>query len=231
MFELCGQTSRGVSLTRAWRWSWYCFILCKALSSEPGISHYYWRWLCMQPHAIGDIDNRSPKIANVHTDDTKQTAQEQSSRTYWPKVYHLHENTKKCNSMLLRLTMWFKNVFMFKEIRYRFKWLYHELKKREHNGSWHGPEPFRAEAIWNAEECASSHWNISKYSMNEPASRKSQSPVEIAANLSMKQKPKQRATAGQATRARRPNASDTFGWYQTTGRARSLGATAKAEQL
>lgn len=67
--------------------------------------------------------------------------------------------------------------------------------------------------------------------MNEPASRKSQSPVEIAANLSTKQKPKQRATAGQATRARRPNASDTFGWYQTAGRARSLGATAKTEQL
>lgn len=66
--------------------------------------------------------------------------------------------------------------------------------------------------------------------MNALASRKSQSPAEIAANLSMKQKPKQRATAGYATRARRPNASDTFGWYQTTEREISLGAAAEAQQ-
>lgn len=47
--------------------------------------------------------------------------------------------------------------------------------------------------------------------MNELVYRKSQSLVEIAANLSLKQKPKQRATAGQATRVQQPNASDTFG--------------------
>lgn len=60
-------------------------------------------------------------------------------------------------------------------------------------------------------------WNISKYSMNELVYRKSKSLVEIATNLSVKQKLKQRGTAGQATRVQQPNASDTFGWYQTAG--------------
>lgn len=75
-------------------------------------------------------------------------------------------------------------------------------------------------------EYASSQWNISKYSLNELVYRKSQSLVEIATNLSVKQKPKQRATAGQATRVRQPNASDTFGWYQTAGCAEILWAGA-----
>lgn len=75
-------------------------------------------------------------------------------------------------------------------------------------------------------EYASSQWNISKYSLNELVYRKSQSLVDIATNLSVKQKPKQRATAGQAIRLRQPNAWDTFGWYQTTGCAEILWAGA-----
>lgn len=64
--------------------------------------------------------------------------------------------------------------------------------------------------------------------MNEPASRKSQSPVEIAANLSMKQKPKQRATAGQHDGQMHQTP---LGDTKPQDAPRSLGATAKAEQL
>jgi len=42
---------------------------------------------------------------------------------------------------------------------------------------------------------------------------KYQSPAEIAANVSMKQKPKHWAAAGQAIQAQQPNASHTFGCY------------------
>lgn len=46
--------------------------------------------------------------------------------------------------------------------------------------------------VWNTGEHASLHRNISKYPTSELASRKSPSPEEIATNLSVKQKAKQR---------------------------------------
>lgn len=91
MFELCGETSRGVSLTRVWQHNWYCFISCKASNSEPGGAHYYWRLLYMQLYAIGYIDNENScimwlqivqvfhkhhidTVSRIHTDDSWQRA-------------------------------------------------------------------------------------------------------------------------------------------------------------
>lgn len=172
MFELCGETSRGVSLTRVWQCNWYCFISCihQVLSlaylviTGDCCIYNYMQWDILIMKACESVSqtykHHTGTISSIKTEDRGQTALIQSKLR---RCRHVLKGKYWQNNLW---TKYIYCVFIFREIRFRFKWLpcksIVERFREVYNGSWLGAEPFIEEAFWNTEHCANSHWNISK---------------------------------------------------------------------